>query len=72
MLKATTLSATSKRLSEVAYLDMSIHCTSGNPWLGTWSNYPFLNSGNIIVTVIEMGLFIVKVLLNSFLALSHV
>ena len=29
--------------------------------LGSWSNYPFFESGNIIVSSIEMGLYVLKV-----------
>jgi len=46
-------------LSEVAYFDVSPQCSS-TTFLGTWSNYPYFASGNIIVSSIENGLYVVK------------
>jgi hypothetical protein len=48
-------------MEEIAFFDTSNNCGSSNPWLGAWSNYPFFGSGNIVVSSIEMGLFILKV-----------
>jgi choice-of-anchor B domain-containing protein len=52
-------------VQEVGFFDLSQDCTfltgSYYPWLGSWSNYPFFNSGNIAVSSIETGLFILKV-----------
>jgi len=47
-------------LIEVAYFDVSPDCSTAD-FLGTWSNYPYLPSGNIIVSSIERGLFVVRV-----------
>jgi len=45
-------------LSEVGYFD--VYPTNDNAnFNGTWSNYPYFNSGNIIISSIEGGLFIV-------------
>lgn len=46
-------------LSEVAYFDT--YPADDNPQFNaTWSNYPYFASGNIIVSDIEQGLFILK------------
>ena len=46
-------------LSEVAYLD--VYPENDSPgFLGSWSNYPFFNSGYIAVSSIDRGLFVVK------------
>lgn len=46
-------------LSEVAYFDTYPNSNS-NAFNGTWSNYPFFCSGNIIVSDMDRGLFILK------------
>jgi hypothetical protein len=48
-------------LTQVGSFDVSTHCSASNQWLGSWSNFPFFASGNIAVTSIELGLFILKV-----------
>lgn len=46
-------------LTEVAYFD--IYPTNDNPnFNGSWSNYPFFESGNVIVSGIEQGLFVLR------------
>ena len=47
------------RLQEIAYFDTYV---SGNEaaFRGSWSNYPYLPSGNIIVSDITNGLFVLK------------
>ena len=46
-------------LNEAAFFDtFPLHNARG--FLGTWSNYPFFASGNIIVSDIEAGLFILR------------
>jgi choice-of-anchor B domain-containing protein len=46
-------------LSEIAYFD--IYPANNNPnFNGTWANYPFLPSGNVLVAGIEQGLFVVR------------
>jgi choice-of-anchor B domain-containing protein len=50
-------------LSEVAYFD--IYPSSNSPnFNGTWANYPFFASGNVIVAGIEQGLFVLRPTLN--------
>ena len=50
---------TTRGLNEVAFFDT--YPTSNGPnFNGTWSNYPFLPSGNIIVSDINSGLFVLK------------
>merc|ERR1711862_28318 len=47
------------KLTEVAYFDVAPNCNSAI-FLGSWSNYPYFPSGNIIVSSIERGLFVVR------------
>jgi len=47
-------------MTEIAFLDVSPQCNTAT-FLGSWSNYPYFPSGNIIVQTIERGLFVVKV-----------
>ncbi len=46
-------------LTEVAYFDIYPSSNSAN-FNGAWSNYPFFESGNIVVSGIEQGLFILR------------
>jgi len=46
-------------LVEVAYFDVAPDCDTTS-FLGTWSNYPYFPSKNIIVNSIERGLYVVK------------
>ena len=40
---------------------MCIHPSNNNTsFNGTWSNFPFFNSGNIVVTGIDEGLFVIR------------
>lgn len=49
----------SASLNEVAFFD--VYPADDNPnFNGTWSNYPFFNSGVVIVSGIEQGLFILR------------
>jgi choice-of-anchor B domain-containing protein len=47
------------RLTEVAYFDVAPNC-DGTSFFGSWSNYPYFASGNIIVSSIERGLFVLR------------
>lgn len=51
-------------LKRVAYFDTqpqkSFASGPSGTWVGTWSNYPFFESGLVAVSDIETGLFIVK------------
>jgi choice-of-anchor B domain-containing protein len=49
----------SGELEEVGYFDVAPYCDSPG-FQGTWSNYPYFASGNIIVSSIERGLFVLK------------
>lgn len=44
---------------EVAYFD-TYPASDANSFNGSWSNYPFFKSGNVIVSNIEDGLFILR------------
>jgi len=46
-------------LREVAYFDVSPTCATIE-FLGTWSNYPYFPSGNLVVSSIERGLFVLR------------
>jgi choice-of-anchor B domain-containing protein len=46
-------------MSEDGFFDVAPDCST-TTFLGTWSNYPYLPSGNIIVSSIDRGLFVVK------------
>jgi len=46
-------------LKEVAYFDVAPDCDTTN-FLGTWSNYPYFKSTNIVVNSIDRGLFVLK------------
>ena len=47
-------------LSEAAFFDFNPGSDPTNYEGGTWSNYPFFDSGIVIVSVIEQGLFILR------------
>ena len=47
-------------LTEVAFFDVYPGSDPTNTDTGTWSNYPFFDSGVVIVSVIEQGLFILR------------
>lgn len=46
-------------MPEVAFFDAADYCNTVD-FLGTWSNYPFFESENIVVSSIELGLFILR------------
>jgi choice-of-anchor B domain-containing protein len=46
-------------LKEAAYFDVAPDCSTTS-FLGTWSNYPYFPSGNILVSSIDRGMFILK------------
>eukprot|EP01059_Diplonema_ambulator_P027953 TRINITY_DN46642_c0_g1_i1.p1 TRINITY_DN46642_c0_g1~~TRINITY_DN46642_c0_g1_i1.p1 ORF type:complete len:479 (+),score=189.64 TRINITY_DN46642_c0_g1_i1:45-1439(+) len=54
-----------KATPELAWFDIAPYCDTktekGVDFQGTWSNYPYFKSGNIAVSSIELGLFIVRV-----------
>jgi choice-of-anchor B domain-containing protein len=45
---------------EVAFFDLAPEPSCYLRWLGSWSNYPYFKSGNIVVTSIERGLFVLR------------
>jgi len=47
-------------LKEVAYFDCLPTNSPTAAFEGTWSNYPYFKSGNVIVSSIEYGLFVVR------------
>ena len=56
-------------IQEVGFFEVSTSCSgAGAPWLGSWSNYPFFHSGNVAVSSIEMGLFVLRVSLCHMIA----
>jgi len=48
-----------KDLTQLAFFDVSPECNTP-VFSGTWSNYPYFASGNIVVQSIEKGLFVVR------------
>lgn len=46
-------------LKEVGFFDVAPDCSSPG-FHGTWSNYPYFESGTIVVSSIERGLFVLK------------
>jgi len=54
-----TTNAKSGQMREVGYFDVSPDCDE-RVFLGSWSNYPYLPSGNILVSSIDRGLFVVR------------
>lgn len=58
-LRVLDIDAESNALTEVAFFD--VYPDDDNPEFdGTWSNYPYFESENIIVSSIERGLFVLK------------
>ena len=49
-----------ENIREVAYFDTVPWGEDGGGFLGTWSNYPYFDSGIIIVTSMNEGVFILK------------
>lgn len=47
------------QLKEKGYFDVAPTCSSV-VFRGSWSNYPYFASGNVVVTSIERGLYVVK------------
>jgi choice-of-anchor B domain-containing protein len=52
------------QLNEVGYFDVFPSSNSAN-FNGTWANYPFFTSGNVIVASIGEGLFVVRPRINA-------
>ena len=46
-------------LNEIGFFDTYLSHNDAD-WFGSWSNYPYFESGNIVVSDISNGLFIVK------------
>ena len=46
-------------LRELGYFDVAPDCNSPG-FSGAWSNYPYFESGTIIVSSIERGLFVLR------------
>ncbi|CAH1793540.1 unnamed protein product [Owenia fusiformis] len=60
-LRILQINQASYSLTEVGYFDVDTGSTGGLvAFRGSWSNYPYFASGNIPVTSIETGLYIVK------------
>ena len=51
-------------LSQLAYFDI-IPSTDAPGFTGTWSNYPYFPSGNIVVSDIQNGMFVLKLNVTS-------
>ena len=51
-------------LQEVAYFDVYPSSTTAK-FQGSWSNYPYFKSGNVVISSIEYGLFVVRPEMNA-------
>ena len=47
-------------VKEVGYLDVAPGYNSPGFSIGSWSNYPYFESGTIVVSSIDRGLFVLK------------
>ena len=47
-------------VKEVGYFDVAPGSNSPGFGIGSWSNYPYFESGSIIVSSIDRGLFVLK------------
>ena len=52
--------ATSPDLTEIAFFDVYPESDEAE-FVGAWSNYPYFPSGNVVVSSIDRGLFVLKV-----------
>ena len=59
MLNFQNLSTSTPTIKQVAFFDI-YPASNSNSFNGAWSVYPFFSSGNILVSGIEQGLFILK------------
>lgn len=46
-------------IKEVGYFDVAPYCDSPG-FQGSWSSYPYFDSGTVVVQSIERGLFVLK------------
>ena len=46
-------------LKEVGFFDVAPYCSSPG-FQGSWSSYPFFDSGIVVVSSIELGLFVLE------------
>jgi choice-of-anchor B domain-containing protein len=58
-LRIYDLSAVPERINEIAYFDVAPKCDEVE-FAGSWSVYPYFESGSIIVSSIERGLFVLR------------
>lgn len=56
----TNISASSNSMTEVGYFDTHPEGNSVGTGSGAWGVYPFFPSGNIVISDIEKGLFVVR------------
>lgn len=59
VLDITNISAASNSMTEIGYFD-TYPTSNGTAFNGAWSVYPYFASGNIIISDIERGLFVVR------------
>lgn len=58
-LRIYDMSEVRERIHEIAYFDVAPNCDKAE-FAGSWSVYPFFESGTIIVSSIERGLFVLR------------
>ncbi|RSK41748.1 choice-of-anchor B family protein [Mangrovimonas spongiae] len=59
VLDITNISAATDAMEEIGYFDTHPE-SNGTAFNGAWSVYPYFSSGNIIISDIERGLFVVR------------
>eukprot|EP00036_Acanthoecidae_sp_10tr_P010611 CAMPEP_0182925300 /NCGR_PEP_ID=MMETSP0105_2-20130417/9163_1 /TAXON_ID=81532 ORGANISM="Acanthoeca-like sp., Strain 10tr" /NCGR_SAMPLE_ID=MMETSP0105_2 /ASSEMBLY_ACC=CAM_ASM_000205 /LENGTH=467 /DNA_ID=CAMNT_0025063143 /DNA_START=25 /DNA_END=1428 /DNA_ORIENTATION=+ len=55
----TTKEMVEGKAPEEAFFDVAPYCSTTS-FKGAWSNYPYFKSGNVVVSSIELGLFMLK------------
>ncbi|WGD35604.1 choice-of-anchor B family protein [Olleya sp. YS] len=59
ILDITNIGAATNSMTEIGYFDTYPN-NNGTAFNGAWSTYPYFNSGNIVISDIERGLFVVR------------
>lgn len=60
ILDVSTIKEDPDSVKEVGYFDVAPGSDSPGFSIGSWSNYPYFESGSIIVSSIDRGLFVLK------------
>ncbi len=60
ILDVSTINKDPESVKEVGYFDVAPGSDSPGFSIGSWSNYPYFESGSVIVSSIDRGLFVLK------------